>query len=90
MCVRLAHLCQLILVVENVYKTEDKDTDHVYGERYEEHEEVSVVPPSYAVVDPGTVVVEYLDAVVADTAVTAPMLTMRKEKGAYNYVLVVA
>ena len=27
---------------------------------------------TYAVVDPGAVVVEYLDAVVADTAVTAP------------------
>ena len=55
-----------------MYEAEDEDADHVYGEGDEEHEEVSVVPSSNAVVDPGAVVVEYLDAVVADTAVTAP------------------
>ena len=60
-------------MVENVDEAEDKDTDHVDGEGDEEHEEVPVVPPSYAVVDPGTVVVKYLDTVVADTAVTTPV-----------------
>ena len=69
MSVSVAYLSQLILVVEDVYEAEDEDPNHVYGERYEEHEEVSVVPPSYAVVDPGTVVVEYLYAVVTDAAV---------------------
>ena len=52
-----------------MHETEHKDPDHVDGERDEEHEEVSVVPPSYAVVDPGTVVVEYLYAVITDAAV---------------------
>ena len=55
-----------------MYKTEDKDSDHVYGERYEEHEEVSVVPPSYAVVDPGTMMVEPVDAHATQIAVSAP------------------
>ena len=63
------HSGQLVLVVKDVHQTEHKDPDHVDGERDEEHEEVSVVPPSYAVVDPGTVVVEYLYAVVTDAAV---------------------
>ena len=31
-CVRVTHLCELILVVEDVYEAEDEDTDHVYGE----------------------------------------------------------
>ena len=57
-------------MVEDVDETEDEDPDHVNGERYEEHEEVSVVSPSNAVVHPRTVMVEYLNAVVADTAVT--------------------
>ena len=59
-------------MVKDVYEAEDEDTDHMYGERYEEHEEVSVVPPSDTVVNPGTVMVEYLDAVVTDAAVTTP------------------
>ena len=59
-------------MVKDVYEAEDEDTDHMYGERYEEHEEVSVVPPPDAVVDPGTVVAEDLDAVVADAAVRTP------------------
>ena len=50
-------------------ETEDKYGDHVKREGEEEHEEVSVVPPADAVVDPGAVVVEYLDTVVADGTV---------------------
>lgn len=61
-----------LLVIEDVDKAEDKDADHVKGERDEEHEEVAVVSPTYAIVDPGAVVVKDLDAVVADRAVAAP------------------
>ena len=59
-----------------MHETEHKDPDHVDGERDEEHEEVSVIPPSYAVVDPGTVVVEYLYAVVTDAAVRTAWRTI--------------
>ena len=52
-----------------MYEAEDEDAHHVEGEADEEHEEVSVVPPADAVVDPGAVVVEYLDTVVADRTV---------------------
>ena len=37
----------------------------------QEHEKVSVVSSADAVVDPGTVMVEYFNAVIADTAVAA-------------------
>ena len=69
------------LVIEDVDEAEDKDADHVKREGNEEHEEVAVVSPTwdisyncdppllkltYAIVDPGTVVVKDLNAVVAD------------------------
>ena len=62
---------ELVLVVEDVNEAEDEDPDHVNSKRDEKHEEVSVVPPPDTVVDPGAVVVEDLDAVVADAAVRA-------------------
>jgi len=65
-------MADIVLVVEDMYEGEDEDGGHVEGERNEEHEEVPVVPPPYTVIDPGAVVVEYLDAVVADGAVGAP------------------
>ena len=76
-----------LLVIEDVDEAEDKDADHVKREGNEEHEEVAVVSPTwdiscncellllkptYAIVDPGAVVVKDLDAVVADGTVTAP------------------
>ena len=61
-------------MMENVDETEDEDPNHVDGEGDEEHEEVSVVPSANAVIDPGTVVVEYLYAVVTHTAVGAPSI----------------
>jgi hypothetical protein len=60
------------LVIEDVDEAEDKDADHVKREGNEEHEEVAVVSPTYAIVDPGAVVVKDLNAVVADGAVAAP------------------
>jgi hypothetical protein len=65
-------LGEVILVGEHVDEAKDEDGDHVNRQGEEEHEEVSVVPPSYTVVDPGAVMVEYLDAVVTDRAVRAP------------------
>jgi len=44
----------------------------VERERDEEHEEIPVVSPPDAVVDPGTVMVKYFDTVVADTAMGTP------------------
>jgi hypothetical protein len=66
-----------LLVIEDEDEAEDKDADHVKREGDEEHEEVAVVPPTYAIVDPGTVVVEDLDAVVADGAVAAARGTIK-------------
>jgi len=66
------HLSELLLMMKDVNQAEHKDTNHVETQRYQEHEEVSVVSPANAVVDPRTVVVKDLNAVVADTAVTAP------------------
>ena len=58
--------------MKDMDETEDEDSDHVEGERDEEHEEVPIVPAPDAVVDPGTVVVKYLNAVITHTAVAAP------------------
>ena len=55
--------------MKDVNKTEHEDPDHVESEGDEEHEEVPVVPPPDAVVDPGAVMVKYLDAVITHTAV---------------------
>jgi len=61
-----------LLVIEDVDKAEDKDADHVKREGDEEHEEVAVVSPAYAIVDPGAVMVKDLNAVVANRTVAAP------------------
>jgi len=61
-----------LLVVEDEDQAEDEDADHVKREGDQKHEEVAIIPPTYAIVDPGTVVVKDLDAVVADGAVAAP------------------
>jgi len=60
-----------LLVVEDEDQAEDEDADHVKREGDEEHEEVAVVSPTYAIVDPGAVMVKDLNAVVADRAVAA-------------------
>ena len=62
----LSHLRQPVPVVQHVYQAQHEYRRHVHGQRDEEHEEVSVVPPADAVVDPGAVMVKDLDAVVAD------------------------
>ena len=64
-------ISEIVLMMEDMNETEDEDTNHVESEGDEEHEEVSVVSPANAVVDPGTMMIKDLDAVVADTAVTA-------------------
>jgi len=61
-----------VLVVEDVDKTEDEDAGHVKGERDQEHEEITVVPSANAIIDPRTVMIEYLDTVVTDAAMRAP------------------
>jgi len=66
------HLCELFFVMENVNEAEDKDSDHVDGERNEKHEEVSVVSSPNTVVHPWTMVVEDLNAVITDAAVATP------------------
>ena len=62
---------QVIPVVQDVDKAQHEDGGHVDRERDEEHEEVAIVAPPDAVVDPGAVVVKDLYAVVADRAVRA-------------------
>ena len=42
------------------------------GEGDEEHKEVPIVPSPDAVIDPGAVVVKYLNAVITHAAVAAP------------------
>jgi len=66
------HLCELLFMMENMNETEDEDADHMDGEGYEKHEEVSVVSSPDAVVNPWTVVIKDFNTVVTDTAVTAP------------------
>ena len=63
-------LRQTLLVVEHMDETQHEDTDHVKGQADQEHEEVSVVSPPDAVVDPRTMMIKYLNTVVAHTAVT--------------------
>ena len=58
--------------MKDMNETEHEDPDHVKSEGDEEHEEVPVIPPPNAVVDPGAVVVKYLYAVVTHAAVAAP------------------
>ena len=58
--------------MKDMDETEHEDPDHVEGEGDEEHEEVPIVPPPDAVVDPGAVVVKYLNAVITHTTVAAP------------------
>ena len=53
-----------------MYETQNKDTNHVKCQADQEHEEVSVVPPTNAIVDPGAVVVKYLNTIVTHTTVT--------------------
>ena len=55
-----SHLCEVLLLVEDVHEAEDEDGGHVNGQGDEEHEEVAIVPASDAVVDPRTVVVKNL------------------------------
>lgn len=51
---------QSLPVVEDKDEAKREDSNHVDGQRQQEEEEVAVVPSSYAVVDPGTVVVKVL------------------------------
>lgn len=67
-----SHLCELLFMMQHMNQAQDKDTNHVKAQGYQEHEEVSVIPPANAVVDPWAVVIKDLNAVVANTAVTAP------------------
>lgn len=53
-----------LFVMKHVDKAEDEDTSHVERQGDKEHEEVTIVPTSNAIVDPRTVVIEDLDAVV--------------------------
>lgn len=51
---------QSLSVVEDEEEAEGENSHHVDGQRQQEEEEVAVVPPSNAVVHPGTVVVKVL------------------------------
>jgi len=62
---------EVVLVVEDVDQAEDEDGDHMDRQRQQEHEEVSVIPSSNAVVDPRAVVIKYLYAVVTDRTMGA-------------------
>lgn len=53
-------------------ETQRENGRHVDRQRDEEHEEVSVVSATNAVVDPRTVMVEHLDAVIANGAMRTP------------------
>ena len=53
-------LPQVLLVVQDVEQAEGEHAHHVQREGEQEQEEVAVVPPPDAVVDPGTVVVKVL------------------------------
>jgi len=65
-------LVEDLLVFQNVYEGKNKYGSHVNGQGYQEHEKVSVVTTSDAVVDPRAVMVKDLDTVVADGAMRAP------------------
>lgn len=66
----LSHTCRIrdgavklpqpVHVVQHVHEAEGEDADHVDGERQQEQEEVAVVSPPDAVVDPGAVMIEIL------------------------------
>ena len=58
--------------MKDVDQTEHEDPDHVKSEGDEEHEEVAIISPPDAVIDPGAVVVKYLNAVITHAAVAAP------------------
>lgn len=60
---------EAIAVVQDVHEAHGEDGNHVGAEKDQEEEEVAVVAPPYAVVHPGTVVVERLYAAVAHAAV---------------------
>lgn len=51
---------QLLLVVQDKNQTKAKHIHNVSGERQQEEEEVAVIPPTNAVVHPGTMVVKIL------------------------------
>lgn len=58
----------VLSMVENEEQAEAKHCHDVGRQRQEEEEEIAVVSPTNAVVDPGTVVVKVLHTVVADRA----------------------
>ena len=76
---------EVVPVVQHVHQAQHEDDGHVHRQRDEEHEEVAVVAPPDAVVHPGAVVVEDLDAVVAHGAVRAS--SMRECGGQYTVVV---
>ena len=54
------YLVEDLLVFQNVYEGKNKYGSHVNGQGYQEHEKVSVVTTSDAVVDPWTVMIKNL------------------------------
>ena len=54
------YLVEDLLVFQNVYEGKNKYGSHVNGQGYQEHEKVSVVTTSDAVVDPRAVMVKDL------------------------------
>ena len=62
----------LRLICQKVPKAGADQVKPQYGCRYDEREEVAIIPAPNAVVQPDTVVVEGLDTVIADSAVVAP------------------
>ena len=54
------YLVEDLLVFQNVYQGKNKYGSHVNGQGYQEHEKVSVVTTSDAVVDPRTVMIKDL------------------------------
>lgn len=51
---------QLLAVVQDIDQAEAKYVHDVGGEREQEEEEIAIIPPTDAVVHPGTVVVKIL------------------------------
>lgn len=54
------HSVQLLGVVENEKQAEAKDAHYVSRQGEQEQEEITVIPPANAVVDPRTVMIKIL------------------------------
>lgn len=65
------HLRPAVAMSQHIEQTQTERVQHMHGQRHQKEEEEPIVAPADAVVHPRTVVVERLDAVIADRAVRA-------------------